>query len=288
MQRLEPCTLLLSKDCERRLALADCTRATSTSSEDPTISFDHETGMRPSKRTFALATLIVAVLWSAPAVAEPPVRSPATENAPAKSGVAPGPSANIEDNALEGLLGMNLEDKLGKTEAVSRTNESVLRAPATITTLDATQIRLSGASTVPDVLRFVPGVAVYRSSPNNYVVALRGTGGLSGNNIILLVDGIPINSPLDGNVNWDLVPLHIEDIERIEVVRGPVSPTYGANAYTGVINIVTRASVGLPPSYVGRLRGGADLDGKPRGSVSGRFLHVEKNLEFKWFLNAEH
>jgi hypothetical protein len=244
--------------------------------------------MRPSKPTFAPAALVVAVLWSGPAAAEPPARSPSSESPPVISGGPPGARANIEDSALEGLLGMSLEDKLGKTEAVSRSNESVLRAPATITTLDATQIRLSGATTVPDVLRFVPGVAVYRSAPNNHVVALRGTGGLSGNNIILLIDGIPINSPVDGNVNWDLIPLHIEDIERIEVVRGPVSPTYGANAYTGVINIVTRTSAGLPPSYVGRVRGGADLDGKPKGSVSGRLLQVEKNLEFKWFLNAEH
>jgi outer membrane receptor protein involved in Fe transport len=185
-------------------------------------------------------------------------------------------------------MGMNLEDKLGKTEAVSRTNDSVLRAPATMTTIDATQIRLSGATTVPDVLRFVPGVAVYRSAPDNHVVALRGTGGLSGNNIILLIDGIPINSPLDGTVNWDLIPLHVEDIERIEVVRGPVSPTYGANAYTGVVNIVTRTSAGLPPSYVARVRGGSDLEGKPKGGVSGRFLHVDKNMEFKWFVNAGH
>jgi hypothetical protein len=246
--------------------------------------------MGPSKRTVAGAALIITVLANRPALADPPPDSPSSESPPADTGRAPSSNAgaNIEDSALEGLLGMNLEDKLGKTEAVSRSNESVLRAPATITTLDATQIRLSGATTVPDVLRFVPGVAVYRSAPNNYVVALRGTGGLSGNNIILLVDGIAINSPLDGNVNWDLVPLHVEDIERIEVVRGPVSPTYGANAYTGVINIVTRTSAGVPPSYVARLRGGADLDGKPKGSVSGRFLHVQKNMEFKWFLNAEH
>ena len=185
-------------------------------------------------------------------------------------------------------MGMNLEDKLGKTEAVSRNNDSVLRAPATMTTLDATQIRLSGATTVPDVLRFVPGVAVYRSAPDNHVVALRGTGGLSGNNIVLLIDGIPINSPLDGTVNWDLIPLHVEDIERIEVVRGPVSPTYGANAYTGVVNIVTRTSAGLPPSYVGRASGGTDHHGKPKGGVSGRFLHIDKNMEFKWFVNAGH
>jgi iron complex outermembrane receptor protein len=245
--------------------------------------------MWPSRRTVAVTALIVAVVTNQPALADPVPGSASADSQSSDTGRAPSTTGpNIEDSALEGLLGMNLEDKLGKTEAVSRSNESVLRAPATITTLDATQIRLSGATTVPDVLRFVPGVAVYRSAPNNYVVALRGTGGLSGNNIILLIDGIPINSPLDGNVNWDLVPLHIEDIERIEVVRGPVSPTYGANAYTGVINIVTRTSAGLPPSYVARLRGGMDLDGKPKGSISGRFLHVEKNMEFKWFLNAQH
>jgi outer membrane receptor protein involved in Fe transport len=232
---------------------------------------------------------VTSVAWAGPALADTPPPSTSSENAPASKGPAPSNApTNIEDAALEGLMGMNLEDKLGKTEAVSRTNESVLRAPATITTLDSTQIRLSGATTVPDVLRFVPGVAVYRSSPNNYVVALRGTGGLSGNNIILLVDGIPINNPLDGTVNWDLVPLQVEDIERIEVVRGPVSPTYGANAYTGVVNIVTRTSAGLSPSYVGRVRGGADLDGKPKGGVSGRFLHLDKNIEFKWFMTAEH
>jgi hypothetical protein len=238
----------------------------------------------PAKRAIARAALIALALGEGSAFADPPTASSEKEAISAPTGRP----SNIEDAALEGLLGMNLEDKLGKTEAVSRTAESVLRAPATITTLDATQIRLSGATTVPDVLRFVPGVAVYQSAPHNHVVALRGTGGLSGNNIILLLDGIPINSPLDGSVNWDLVPLQIEDIERIEVVRGPVSPTYGANAYTGVINIVTRTSAGLPPSYVARLRGGSDLEGKPRGSVSGRFLHVEKNMEFKWFLNAEH
>jgi outer membrane receptor for ferrienterochelin and colicin len=243
--------------------------------------------MLPSKGTFALAIVIACWLRAAPSLAAEPTTSTSPDTA--KRGGGPSAkTSDIEDTALEGLLGMNLEDKLGTTEAVSRKNESVLRAPATITTLDSTQIRLSGASTVPEVLRFVPGVAVYRSAPNNYVVALRGTGGLSGNNIVLLIDGIPINSPLDGEVSWDLIPLQVEDIERIEVVRGPVSPIYGANAYTGVINIVTRTSLGLTPGYVARIRGGSDLGGNPKGSVSGRFMHVEKNLDFKWFLNAEH
>ena len=242
------------------------------------------------RRWLALTIAIVGLCRAGPSrAAEPPPAASPDDTSGKSEAVAPSDkTSDIEDSALEGLLGMSLEDKLGTTEAVSRTNESVLRAPATITTLDSKQIRLSGATTVPEVLRFVPGVAVYRSAANNYIVALRGTGGLSGNNVVLLIDGIAINSPLDGNVSWDLIPLHVEDIERIEVVRGPVSPTYGANAYTGVINIVTRTSVGLTPSYAARIRAGADLAGNPIGSVSGRFMHVEKKLEFKWFMNAEH
>ncbi len=196
--------------------------------------------------------------------------------------------SQIEDATLEGLLGLSLEEQLGQTESVSRSRESVLRAPATITTIDATQIRLSGASTVPDVLRFVPGVTVVRNAPGNYVVSLRGTGGLASNNVILLVDGIPLNNPLDGTVSWDLVPLHVEDIERIEVVRGPVSPTYGADAYTGVINILTRTSIGLTPSYLVRLRGGASPQGGSAGSLSARFVHMGPKLELRTFLNAVH
>jgi iron complex outermembrane receptor protein len=196
--------------------------------------------------------------------------------------------SNIEDASLEGLLDLNLEDKLGKTEAVSRTSESVLRAPAAMTTIDATQIRLSGATTVADVLRTVPGVTVMRVTPGNYVVSLRGTGGLASNNVILLVDGIALNSPLDGTVSWDLIPVHLEDVERIEVVRGPVSPTYGANAYTGVINIVTRTTAAFTSSYAARLRGGMDTNGGNAGVVSGRYLHLGKQLQFKLFLNAEH
>lgn len=194
--------------------------------------------------------------------------------------------SKIEDASLEGLLGLSLEEQLGKTEAASRSNESVLRAPATISTLDAVQIRLSGATTLPDLLRVVPGVSVVHNAAGNDVVSIRGTGGLANNNTILLIDGIPINNPLDGSVSWDLVPLHIEDIERIEVVRGPVSPIYGANAYTGVINVLTRTTAGLPPSYAIRLRGGGGLAGGGAGSVSGRYLHIGPKVRLRWFLNA--
>lgn len=232
----------------------------------------------------ALAALLSS--WSIEALAQEPSSGarPAPSVEPTRQG---GEVIDIEDSSLEGLLDLNLEDRLGKTEAVSRTNESVLRAPASMTTLDATQLRLSGATNVADALRAVPGVAVVRHAAGNYVVSLRGTGGLAGNNVILLVDGIPLNNPMDGTVNWDLVPIHVEDIERIEIVRGPVSPTYGANAYTGVINIVLRRGVGLTPGYGARVRAGLDNAGGKLVNASGRFVHVTPRLELRGFLSTE-
>src|SRR4051812_34720688 len=154
--------------------------------------------------SLALAESVIAPGAKAAETVDETASAPTSVGSPAGSPGAPikvdgrdvSQLSAIEDATLEGLMNLNLEDKLGQTEAVSRTNESILLAPATITTLDAAQIRLSGASTVPDVLRFVPGVTVIRNAPGNYVVSLRGTGGLASNNIILLVDGIALNNPL--------------------------------------------------------------------------------------------
>jgi iron complex outermembrane receptor protein len=188
-------------------------------------------------------------------------------------GVAAQEDLDIEDVQLDELLERDLDERLGTTTAVSRKTEDVLSAPATISTLSWEEIRLSGARTVPDLLRFVPGVQVYRNAPGNYIVSMRGAGGLNGNNVVVTVNGVPINSPLDASVDWDLVPAHVLDIERIEVVRGPVSTIYGQNAYTGVINIVTRQAYGRSSSIAARGEAGIDRDLGALGGLSGRYAH---------------
>ena len=193
---------------------------------------------------------------------------------------------DIEDLGLEGLLGMDLGEQLGTTEAASAKEEDVLRAPATLTTIDAEEIRLSGATNIPDLLRRVPGLQVTRAASGNDVVAIRGTGGLANNNLVVMLDGTPIASPLDGSVDWDLIPISTAEIERIEVVRGPVSPVYGANAYTGVINIVTREAIGITPSVHARGLGGVDLEAAPIGEGSASVVHVGEKVSGKWFINA--
>ena len=74
-----------------------------------------------------------------------------------------------------------------------------MTAPAAMSILTWEQIRHSGARTVPDLLRWIPGVQVYRNGPGNHVVSLRGTGGLNGNNVVVTINGVAINSPLDAS-----------------------------------------------------------------------------------------
>ena len=160
---------------------------------------------------------------------------------------------------------LDLEQLLGKVTAASRTEESVLTAPATVTVIDQEQIRQSAATTVPDLLRNVAGVQVLELAPGNYLVSLRGTGGLTGNNVVVLLDGIPLNSRIDGNVDWGAIPIDLAQIDRIEIVRGPVSTIYGPDAYTGVINIVSVAPADTGVGRLARIGAGVDSAGRADG-----------------------
>src|SRR5689334_20064433 len=120
-------------------------------------------------------------------------------------------AAADEQQPVKNIEELDLESLLGKVTAASRTEESVLTAPATVTVLDQDQIRQSGATTIPDVLRKVAGVQVLELAPGDYLVSLRGTGGLTGNNVVVLLDGIQLNSRIDGNVDWGAIPIDLQD-----------------------------------------------------------------------------
>ena len=138
-----------------------------------------------------------------------------------------------------------------------------------MTVLDQRDVRQSGATTIPDLLRKVPGIQVREIAPGDYLVSLRGIGGLTGNNVVVLVDGTPVNSRIDGNVDWSTIPVDITQIDRIEVVRGPVSTIYGPNAYTGVINIILLPVTDAPAAGSAHLAAGIDSAGSPAGVAAG-------------------
>lgn len=129
---------------------------------------------------------------------------------------------------------------------------------AAVTVLDAQQLRAEGVTHVGDALRRVPGIAMARSSGigSQHTVFMRGG---QGNYVRVLVDGVAINEP---GGTLDLGRLTLDDVERIEVVRGPASVLYGSEAVTGVIQIITRRGTGMT-----RLR--SELGGGSFGTVRG-------------------
>jgi iron complex outermembrane receptor protein len=101
-------------------------------------------------------------------------------------------------------------------------------------------IRRSGMTTLPDLLRLAPGVDVAAVNANNWAVSVRGFNGSYANKLLVLVDGRSVYNRIFSGVLWDAEDLMVDDIDRIEVIRGPGAAIWGANAVTGVINIVTK------------------------------------------------
>lgn len=118
------------------------------------------------------------------------------------------------------------------------THPQYLSTPVTVIT--AEDIHYSGATNIPEILQFALGVDVRRTDRQRYVVGVRGLGGVFSDRTLILIDGRPAMDPTYGGIRWENLPILMEDIERIEIVRGPVGAAWGANAFTGAINIITK------------------------------------------------
>jgi iron complex outermembrane receptor protein len=122
----------------------------------------------------------------------------------------------------------------------SRLAQSPLDAPAAVTIVDREMIEASGFTELHDLLRLVPGFLVADWPGGSPTVANHGLGDAYDRRIKVMIDGRTVNSPLWGNTNWQDLPVRVDDIERLEVVRGPNGAAYGVNAFQGVVNIITR------------------------------------------------
>src|SRR5437867_6615408 len=143
----------------------------------------------------------------------------------------------------ERLTRLNLEE-LGNVEVttVSKEPEQLRRTPAAVFVLTEEDIRRSGAASIPEVLRLVPGVEVARIDSNQWSLGVRGFGSSLSRSVLVLIDGRSVYTPLFAGVFWNVQDTLLEDIDRIEVIRGPGGTIWGANAVNGVINIVTKNS----------------------------------------------
>jgi iron complex outermembrane receptor protein len=113
-------------------------------------------------------------------------------------------------------------------------------AAAAVFIISQEDIRRSGVTTIPDALAMAPGIQVAKISASKWSVSSRGFPGLMSNKLLVLIDGRSVYSPLYSGVFWDSNSVMLEDIERIEVIRGPGGTLWGANAVNGVINIITK------------------------------------------------
>src|SRR4051812_13006365 len=149
-----------------------------------------------------------------------------------------GPSGSISE-----LATMSLEDLSNlRVSTVSKHAERVTDAPAAVFVLTGEDIRRSGATSIPDALRMAPGVQVARLDSHNWAITSRGFNDLYADKLLVLMDGRSVYTPLFSGVYWDVQDTFMEDIDRIEVIRGPGAALWGANAVNGVINIITKSA----------------------------------------------
>jgi iron complex outermembrane receptor protein len=147
-------------------------------------------------------------------------------------------SANEEGEIIDEFT-MLAEDAM--VESAARHKQEIGMAPSAITVITREDIEASGATTVTDVLRLVPGMEVIRASPFYSAITARLNWNSENNHFLVLIDGREINNELLGQPLLEVQPISLEDIERIEVILGPGSFLYGANALAGVVSITTRA-----------------------------------------------
>ena len=159
------------------------------------------------------------------------------------------------------LTQFSLEDLMNvQVTSVSKKEQKLAKTGAAIFVITQEDIRRSGATSIPDLLRMVPGVDVARVDHSNWAVSIRGFNNVYANKVLVLIDGRSVYHPAFSGVLWFAQEVPLEDIERIEVIRGPGGTVWGANAMNGVINIITKSAQATPGGLL-TAGGGTDLQG---------------------------
>ena len=114
------------------------------------------------------------------------------------------------------------------------------QAPSNVYVITAEDIRHSGATDLPTILRRVPGLSVMQLSGYEFAVSARGNNQALANKLLLMVDGRSVYGDALGNVDWLLLPVSFSEIKRVEVLKGPAAAIYGFNAFDGIVNIITK------------------------------------------------
>jgi outer membrane cobalamin receptor len=151
------------------------------------------------------------------------------------------PALSYAGNLPADLTKLTLEQLMDiQVTSVSKGEEDFSKAPSAIFVLTQEDIRRSGVNTIPEALRMVPGVQVSQIDSSTWAISARGFNSRFANKLLVLIDGRSVYTHAFAGVLWDEQDIVLEDVERIEVIRGPGGTLWGANAVNGVINIITK------------------------------------------------
>ena len=194
---------------------------------------------------------------------------------------APLPGYTEESNARSSQAVIPELELIKEEETVSiasRYEQPISKAPANVYVITDEDIRHSGATDLPTVLRRVPGIDVMQVSGADFNVSARGNNQSFANKMLVLVDGRSIYIDVQAVVWWKAIPVTLPEIKRIEVLKGPASSIYGFNAFDGIINIITKS----PEEMKGTTLqfGGGEL-----GTISSAAIHANKIGDFGYRLS---
>ncbi|WP_289055486.1 TonB-dependent receptor plug domain-containing protein [Carboxylicivirga marina] len=179
--------------------------------------------------------------------------------------------SNLSAQSMEGdtidYFNMSLEDLMNmEIVAVSKKAESSFDAPLSSSIITKDEIINSGATTIEEAFRLVPGFIVREESNGNYDIHIRGNDNIPSGNFafftensmsLIMVDGRKVFNNMNGGTFWETLPVSLTDVERIEVIRGASTALYGPNAVNGVVNIITKKAQDKSISVDGNLMVGS-------------------------------
>jgi iron complex outermembrane receptor protein len=188
------------------------------------------------------------------------------------------PPGDLTQVSIENLMDLEVT-------SVSKKEQRLSRAGAAIYVITQEDIRRSAAISIPDLLRMVPGVDVAQLDANIWVISIRGFADRFADKVLVLIDGRSAYTPTSSGVYWDQQDVPVEDIERIEVIRGPGGTVWGANAVNGVINIITKnakatvgglltAGAGSGETPQSLIQYGGKIGGKGHYRVFNKYFNV--------------
>lgn len=217
------------------------------------------------------------------ATSQPPSDQPRSSDSTSTTKAA-SPTSSSTTEAESDIFQILKEEK----ESISRglgQEQLISEAPANVYVITDEDIRHSGATDIPTVLRRIPGMEVMQMTGADFNVSTRGNNQTAANHLLVLVDGRPIYEYAFGSVFWSLLPVTLPEIKKIEVMKGPSAAIYGFNAFDGVVNIVTKS----PHEMKGNTRGAlAQFGGGEFGTIRSTVIQSGVHGDFGYRLSFGH